>query len=389
LKVLVSAPVNSVTGYGNDGIELIQALLRWGADVYAAPGSVFPPIPRDVAAVLTKRIPESVDLLLAHKCPQELARSESCGIYAAATVALAWTMWEWNSLSNVDTVNSANCEHAFRVTDYLRESISRFDAVLAYDEVSQQALTPYHDNIHILQGGVTPLQPVKRDWLASPFRFLMCGVLSERKGPFKAVNAFKILRDAGELTDATLTLKSTYPSMHPAMEQWCPGLKIVNALWPTSRLHELFGVSHVMLAPSRGEGKNRPGIEFATSGGAFVGPRFGGHAQWMSSDYTWPVNFTLRDFGAGAHGADVSVSHLAEIMLALYTDRHETKRRADTAARCLPAQVSWDSVLECLMLRLPSIVPGRGAEVASVMRSVRRSSDSAGESRIRAALDVA
>lgn len=386
--MLVSAPTNSVTGYGNDGVELIQALLRWGADVYAAPGSVFPPIPRDVAAVLTKQIPSSVDLLLSHRCPQELARIDSSGIYSVGTVALAWTMWEWDSLLNVDIVDFRNCEHAFRVTDHLRKSLSRFDAVLAYDEVSSSALRPYHDNVHILQGGVTPLAPVDREWFSSPFRFLMCGVLSERKNPFAAVTAFKQLRDSGELRNATLTLKSTYPAMPPAMEKWCPGLKLISEVWPTSRVHELFRSCHVMVAPSCGEGKNRPGLEFATSGGAFVGTRYGGHAQWMSSEYTWPIRFTLKDFGAGARGADADVGHLAEIMLKLYTDRACTKLKASLAASCLPAQVSWDSVLERLMLRLPEIVPGRGVEVASLMRACRRAPDSADASRVRAALDA-
>lgn len=389
MKVLLSAPANSITGYGNDGIELAQALIRWGVDLYLAPASVFPPLPRDVAAVLTKPVPPTVDLLIAHKCPQELARVESCGIYSLATVALAWTMWEWSSLANVDTINADNCEHAFRVTDNIRDSLSRFDAVLAYDDVSHQALSPYHDNLHTLQGGVTPLAPMQRDWMASPFRFLMCGVLSARKNPFVAVNAFKSLRDSGELTDATLTLKSTYPGMHPAMEAWCPGLKLINEVWPASRLHQLYRDSHVMVAPSWGEGKNRPGVEFATSGGAFVGPRIGGHAQWMNSDYTWSVDYKLRDFGNGAYGADVDEGHLAELMLKLYSDRSSTAMKAATAARCLPAQVSWDSVLERLLLRLPSFVPGRGAEVAALMRACRQDpeSEAVGASRVRAALD--
>jgi hypothetical protein len=371
LKVLVSAPANPVTGYGNDGIELIQALLRWGADVYALPASVFPPLPREVAAVFTKLIPAEVDLLITHKCPQELAHMDRCGIFSAATVTLAWTMWEWDSLANVDIIDATNCEHAFRVTDNLFDSLARFDAVLAYDAVSRSALTPYHNNIHVLQGGVTPLQLMNRDWFSSPFRFFMCGVLSARKNPFAAITAFKRLRDAGELADATLTLKSTHPGFHSMMEQWCPGLHLIHELWTMERVHAFFQQCHVMLAPSWGEGKNRPAIEFATSGGAVVAPMIGGHAQWMSPDYTWPVRFKLKDYGAGARGASVDVDHLAEIMLDLYTNRASTRLRAERAAQCLPAQVSWDSVLERLMLRLPSMAGGRGSEVAALMRACR------------------
>jgi glycosyltransferase involved in cell wall biosynthesis len=378
LKVLVSTPVNSVTGYGNDGIELIQALVRWGADVYTVPASVFPPVPREVAAVFTKPIPSHVDLLISHKCPQELAHPDRCGIFSVATVALAWTMWEWDSIANVDTISDLNCEHAFRVTDNLRDSLARFDATLAYDEVSKSALDPFHDNIHVLQGGVTPLDYMARDWFSNPFRFIMCGVLSARKNPFAAINAFKKLRDAGELEHATLTLKSTYPGLHPRMEKWCPGLHLIHDLWPIEQVHEFFGQSHVMVAPSWGEGKNRPAIEFATSGGAVVAPMIGGHAQWMSSEYTWPVRYNLKDFGSGSHGADVDVDHLAEIMLELYTDRASTRLRAERAAQCLPAQVAWPSVLERLMFRLPAIAGGRGSEVSALMRACRRAPASEG-----------
>lgn len=389
MKVLISAPVNSITGYGKDGIELVRAFQQWGADTFVAPSSVFPPLPRDVAAALTREIPTEVDLLISHRCPQELARQEQCGIYAASTVALAWTMWEWDSLANVDQLGADNCEHAFSVLLNIKQTLSRFDAVLAYDEVSQHALAPYHDKVSVLQGGVEPVFSSKRDWMASPFKFLMAGALSTRKNPWAAITAFKQLRDAGELADAELILKTTYPGLHPAMEQWCPGLKILSAAWSEEKLFELYRSCHVLLAPSWGEGKNRPAVQFAMSGGAVVAPRMGGHAQWMSSEYTWPVRFTWKDFVPGVRGADVDVDHLAEIMLKLYTDRSSIPQRAEVASRVLPAMMNWESVLERLMLRLPDLVGGRGEEVAALMRSCRKQAGSAAsrESEIRNSLD--
>lgn len=390
MKVLLSVPLNPVTGYGCDGLETVRAFLRWGADVYVFPSSVLPPLPRDIAAVLTKPIPPVVDLLISHKCPQELASAERCGIFSIATVSLAWSMWEWNSLNGIDIIDHNNCEHSFKVLDHLQDSFNRFDAVLAYDEVSREAFNPYCDNIHVLQGGVTPLPYMRRDWFASPFRFLMCGVISARKNPMASVKAFKKLRDAGELQDATLTVKSSHPGgLHPAMEQWCPGLKLINELWPIERLYELYRECHVLLAPSWGEGKNRPAIEFATSGGVVVAPMIGGHAQWMSPDYTFPVDYTLKDYGAGAYGADVDVDHLAEIMLHLYTNRDEARECAENASRSLPSVVNWDAVLERLCLRLGSIAGARGEEVASLMRACRRNpqSEAIRTSVTRAALD--
>lgn len=374
MKVLVSCPVNTQTGYGSDGIELVQALLSWGADVYLHPSGIHPPLPADVAAVLTKPIPEHVDLLISHRCPQELALSpESAGIYATSTVSVAWTMWEWDSLDNVDEIAPGNCEHAFRVTDHLEKALSRFDAVLAYDTVSQQALSPYHSRVEVLQGGVRPLSPMRRDWQSSPFRFVMVGALSSRKNPFAAVEAFKRLRDAGELADAELVLKTTYPGLHPAMEKWCPGLRIIGDVWPVEQIYGLYRLSHVLLAPSWGEGKNRPAIQFATSGGAVAATLVGGHAQWMSPEYSWPLRFEMKPTSsAGARAAIVDPDHLAETMLALYTDRAETARRAEVASRVLPGMVAWPRVLERLQEKLATIAGSRGAEVSTLMRSCRR-----------------
>lgn len=373
MKVLLSGPFNTQTGYGTDLVELAQALLRWGVDLYIHPSGVHPPLPADVLAVLTKPIPKHVDLLISHRCPQELAFSpESAGLYASATVAVAWTMWEWRSLANVDEVNQANCEHAFRVSDNLKRALTSFDVVFAYDEVSQEALSPYHSRVDILQGGVEPLPLMRRDWTSSPFRFLMVGALSSRKNPFAAIKAFKKLRDAGELADAQLVLKSSLQTLHPAMEQWCPGLRVICETWSVAQIHELYRQSHVLLAPSWGEGKNRPAIEFASSGGAVAATRVGGHAQWMRDEYSWPIEYRWLETSPGAAAAIADEDHLAELMLQLYTDRAETARRAEIAARVLPAMVRWHAVLERFCARVASVAGSRGVEVAALMRACRR-----------------
>jgi len=367
--------VNSQTGYGTDGIELAQALMAWGADVYLHPSGVHPPLPADVAALITKPIPEHVDLLISHRCPQELARSpESAGLYSVSTVSVAWSMWEWDSLDNVDEVNQANCEHAFRVTDHLGKALTHFDAVFAYDEVSKSALSPYHDKVSVLQGGVTTLPPHQRDWNASPFRFLMLGALSSRKNPWVSINSFKKLRDAGELQDAQLVLKTTYPGLHPAMESWCSGLKIIGEMWSVEAVHALYRESHVLLAPSWGEGKNRPAIEFASTGGAVVATNVGGHAQWMSDQYAYPLRFEMKETFSGlkARAAIADEDHLAEIMLGIYNNRSEAARRGEVAARTLPNMVSWTRVLERFCDRLETVAGSRGVEVATRMRMCRK-----------------
>jgi glycosyltransferase involved in cell wall biosynthesis len=363
MKVLVSGAMNTVTGYGNDTIELCRALLRWGCDVSVHPASIYPPIPIETSAILTKPIPSTVDLAITHRCPQELASVEASGMRSMAIVSLAWSMWEFPSLSNSSAY----------VINNLRERLSSFDALLAYDPVSCEALSPFHKKTHILQGGVAPLSKLSRDWFESTFRYCMLGVLSPRKNPWAAIRAFKDLRSEGELQNSELILKTVVPGLPAKLEQWCPGLKIIKQAWPEEQISSFYANCHAMIAPSRGEGKNIPAVQFATSGGAVAATQVGGHAQWLSNDVGFPLRWEWQDSVDG-RGALVDQNHLKETMLRLYTDRAEARQRGECAARTLPAMVSWDRVLDRLCNMLPSLAGRRGEEVAEKMQTCRQGS---------------
>lgn len=372
MKVLLSTPTNTFTGYGVDGCALVRVFRQWGADVYLAPSAVHPPLPRDVAEVLTKPLPTQVDLALAHRCPQELARSDTAGMYSAATVSLAWSMWEFDDLSMVDVIDQNNCEHSFRVCAHLPQALQSFDGVLAYDEVSKTALSPYHDNTRILQGGVTPMEYVERDWFGSPFRFVMAGMLGPRKNVFAAIHAFKQLREAGELADAELHLKTVGPGLPPALEEWCPGLRIHSQAWSRPRLEQFYATAQALLTTSWGEGKNIPAAEFAASGGAVALPIVGGHAQWANPEYIFPLRYSWEPYCGNARGAKVDMESLKETMLEMYSDRGRSRNKAEIAARVLPSLLSWERVLERLQFQLPDLAGRRGQEVAALMAACRR-----------------
>lgn len=369
MKVLVNGPANDVTGYGNDTLGLCSALMRWGCDVYLQPSNLHPPLPPPIAALLTKPLPVHVDLALTHRCPQELAVPLLFAPRSYATVSLAWSMWEWQSLENVDKVSDD--KHCLQVTAVLSSALSSYDSLLVYDKVSYSALSPYHGNTHILQGGIEipPVWP--RAWFGTPFRFLMLGALHARKAPMVAVHAFKKLKDRGELTDAELILKTVSAGLPRALEEWCSGVRVLAEVWPPSNLDALMGLCQVLLAPSRGEGKNIPALRFATSGGAVAATKVGGHEMWLSEQVGFPLDYEWRDSVDG-RGAEVDPDHLAEVMLALYRDRAETRRRAEMAARILPAMVSWDRVIQRLCDGLEGYAGDRGVEVQALMRASRQ-----------------
>jgi len=189
------------------------------------------------------------------------------------------------------------------------------------------------------------------------------------------VTAFKELRDAGELADAELILKTVVPGFAPQLQDWCPGLTVITEVWTPQRVDRLMASCHALLAPSRGEGKNIPAVRFAASGGAVAATSVGGHNQWLSEQIGFPLRWEWRDSVDG-RGAEVDHEHLREVMVALYRDRGEARRRAECAAAALPAMVGWDRVLERLAALLGGserpLAGSRGAEVAALMASARR-----------------
>lgn len=69
MKVLLRSPLSTYSGYGNDGLGIIQALLRRGCDVYLQPTHIDAPVPQNVANLLTKELKAPFDLYLTHTDP--------------------------------------------------------------------------------------------------------------------------------------------------------------------------------------------------------------------------------------------------------------------------------------------------------------------------------
>ena len=75
MRILCKLPLNPFSGYGTDGIGIVRALLGAGCDVYLDPTFVSPPLPPDVAELLTKRLEAPFDLLIHHVDPAQMGLS--------------------------------------------------------------------------------------------------------------------------------------------------------------------------------------------------------------------------------------------------------------------------------------------------------------------------
>lgn len=355
MKVLLKSALNPYSGYGQDGVDLARALLKAGLDVYVDPTFVSGPLPSSVAVLLTRRLEAPFDLLIHHVDPGQLGLSPQAR--RAAKVTVAHTMWEYTSLDNLKGRGT------------LRKRLTDYDVVLGYDSVTTGAferyINPTKTGLGVLQGGFWPddWPFVSRDWDSGRFGFCMVGALHERKDPFVAIQAHKELKEEypEEYDGAELHLKTTQLGLHPAMEHWVPKLRVHYDTWPDDVLHEFYASQHVLLAPSRGEGKNMPALEMQATGGAVIATNWGGHTQWLSPAYAYPLDYTLKPVSAktpNCLNARASKEHLKALMLHTYRNRDEVRAKAEKASKLIGQMCSWQTVIDRMFLRLNDLAPG-------------------------------
>jgi glycosyltransferase involved in cell wall biosynthesis len=348
MRVLLKAPVNPHSGYGNDGIGIALALRQAGCDVYLDPTSVQAPLPPDVAQLLTKRLEPPFDLLLHHVDPAQLGLSE--GERRSASTTLAWTMWEMSTLDN--------CSGRSKI----RKNLKGYDLVVGYDAVSTGALDPYvSTNAATVQGGFWPKlwpQDSRRNFQHPTLKFCMAGALGPRKDPFVAIDAFRELREEHPDVDIALSLKTVSPGLHSKMQDWIPGLQIYYETWPEDMMRDFYASHHVLIATSRGEGKNMPALEFMSTGGPVIATNWGGHTQWLSPALGYPLSYSLGPVNPNVPNclwAKADKDHLKQLMLHAYRHRDELARKGETAARLIPEMCSWPKAIDRLMQKVGEI----------------------------------
>lgn len=352
MRVLVNIPLSPFFGYGQDGLGLTRALIRAGHDVSVIPDQVQAPLPEDVALLLTKPITGEYDLAIVHLYPGSLKALPD--VKAISKVLIGWTMWEWS-----DFAREAEAKN-------FKKNFELFDAIVPYDDVSKAALRPYYDGpMPIVQGGFWPEDwpEVQRDYHEEKFYFCMVGMLTARKNPFAAIQAIAELKEEhpDEMEPVRLSLKTGSFGLHPKMEETWPWLRIYFQEWDQDTLRAFYASQHVLLAPSRGEGKNMPALEFQSTGGTVVATAIGGHKQWLNPEFNYPVGYTLEStdpYYPTSLDATINKEEFKAAILHIVRNRQETAEKGKIAARTIRAQCNWDVVMERLIVRLSEEVPG-------------------------------
>jgi len=356
VKVLLTIPLSIFSGYGRDGIGLTRALRGAGIDLYLRARSVQAPLPKEVYELFGKPLQAPFDLSITHVDPMAMELAPDAE--ASCETNIAWTMWEW-----------LDCSH-MKGRSSLKKRLKPFDAVVSYDEVTKEALSPYYSGPMLKQLGGSEFDKWKkldRDWHEEDFYFGMVGApLSQRKNPFVAVQAFSELKDEYPEFDkhARLMLKTSRDDkgLSPRMEDVYPGLRIFADSWGDAGMVDFYKHLHVLLSPSRGEGKHLPSLEFLATGGTVIGTNWGGMAEWMDEEFAYPLNnFTLESMDI-AHteslNASVDVKELKAHMLHCFLNRDEVAARGAKGAELVPQRHSWDAVVEGLFVQLRTLPNG-------------------------------
>jgi glycosyltransferase involved in cell wall biosynthesis len=422
LKVIVKAPFSRYSGYGNDGFGLVEALDKWGCDVYPQPTWLDVPIPRNLLPLFAKTLYGPFDLLINHWDPDHIQITREAR--ASARVAVAWSMWEFcpppqfredgvpilrpcrahereNGKDQLGVPGCPDCKkppasglypHAKRKGTF-RERLKWFDLVLGYDPVSLATFAPFIPKTvksGVLQGGYDSSlwKPVARDWESDRFGFLMHGALNNRKAPWLAIEAWHKLKEekGAAFAGARLAMHTSVPgTLFPELNVPFAhaGIKVFVSSLDMQGVKDMYAASHCLLAPSRGEGKNLPALEFMSTAGAVAATNFGGHTQWMGGDWAYPLDYKLgATFGNcpwGAHDAKVSVDHLADVIWHIYTHRSEARDKGARAAELIPKTCDWSVVVENLFRRIRDEVTsnGVGPQVYDIAMGCRREEESA------------
>lgn len=358
-KVLMRIPVSPNSGYGNDGIQFTQALVRAGVDVRLHPTHIAPPLPVDVAYLLTKPLDAPFDIFINHVDPAQLEVTPEAR--AASDITIAHTMWEFESLGNLKGRGS------------IRQRLKNYDLLLGYSDTTIKALSPYVNSkktkVAMLQGGYDPkLWPeVERDWFSPRFSFIMHGNLNLRKDPHVAIQAYVELKDEypEEFESVEMHIHTSDKGIPKIMETVIPNLRIHYETWPQSMVREFYKSGHVLISPSHGEGKNLPCLEMLSTGGSVIATAFSGHLNWLSDAYSYPLNCSIVPVDKVRYGEDckwaaADKDHLKELMLHTFRNRGEVKRKGELGAQLIPQMCSWDKVVQDLFRTIADVLPEKG-----------------------------
>lgn len=186
-----------------------------------------------------------------------------------------------------------------------------------------------------------------------PFRFLLIGMLTAaRKDAFCVLEAWQWLKANRPEFDAELTVHTYAPGLHSSIATaYGPGITFSSKPLSRKELIELYHSADVLVTPSRGEGNNKPAMEFMATGGTVLASEWSGHLNWMHPDVTLPLKGTLTPCIGQPDAVEyvVDPQTCAEGMLWAWAHQRAVREMGDLAAPFIRQRCAWDVLVPKLV----------------------------------------
>lgn len=373
MRVFLSSQFDRFSGYGNDAVDIAIGLSRLGVDVVPWPTKVIPGLPRELTRLLEKDPTGGYDVVLSFAPPFDVHPDELVHLGAPS---VGWSMWETSALTTADMLNHGFGDYTEREeppehlgggavceTEYIDRWWSWSKHTPLHRGLDRMLVTcpmnvdAFHAVDRAIPIDVLPCgvdvdhfefvdRPVDR-----PLTFGMIGMLAGRKDPMLMVEAWRQLKEERPDFDARLELKTSCPGLHPAMADLYPDLTIHDRAWSPQRVKDWYADVDVLVSVSRGEGNNKPAMEFMATGGPVIASDWSGHQNWLYPDSGWPLPGVLRP--VSIHTPDVldfrvDIDALKAALLDAWENRTETAEKGRRAARQIRGSLSWEIVCDKL-----------------------------------------
>ena len=351
MRLILRAGFDRYSGYGNDAVDLAVALEKRGVDVTPWPTGVLPGLPKKFTDLLTKTpAPGTYDVLLRFAAPFDCKPEEDAGL---ATKTVGYSMWERDRLLPEDMGDwkrKGTRKHWWsRSPHYRGKKPNWYDAMIVTCPMNVeafQALDP-HLPYHVVPCGIEPDDfPVMERPIDRPLTFGMIGVLGGRKDPFALLTAWKDLKEEGLLPEARLLVHDMSGSIHPRAPEVFPDMVLTQRAMSREDLLGWYRSVDVLVSTSRGEGNNKPAMEFMATGGPVIATDWGGHQNWLHPHAAWPIPGTLQRVWESSPARDFRLDPeaLKAALLEAYADRTLVRTKGRVAARWIRDTLSWDQV---------------------------------------------
>lgn len=353
MKITLRTSLKYGTDRGSDSFELFNALESLGAEVFIEPLDISPPVPQPVANSLTKHYPFTCDLTIT--CLDLDDRRLYGKSMTKSTMNILWTRH-----------SSTVLRRGFK--EFSRNT-SQYDAILCEDELTYNALNKLTELPRgILSQGFEskPWSPARRDWNSEEFSFIMVLTGSKKENPELVIEVWNTLkRNYEEFENVTLYVK-TIPEddLNEKLQEHVPGLIIDKSNWSTDMFKNLYQNSHVMTCADSGGVRNRAALEFMSTGGAVIAPKWSLNTAWASSALMYPLEYILIEEGS-SKDRDNKIAlpdayNLHEILVDIVRDKEKAKQRGRIASETIPAMLDWSLVVDRMFMTLNEIVELKG-----------------------------